>query len=181
MRLRFVPFLIIVSAFIMSACSGERSVEVDLVSVKSEIVKDDSKAGTLVIKKEDETYTVVPVALYYEFKFKNSGNQKIKLEDKLDIRIEPSKELKSESFDLLDKDIFVRKNGWSLPPMPFKPGETKTANIYYHLGKYEGDSVIPAFPDEAELEGLKELSLNADLVVLYKGEEIARYDLSDFK
>lgn len=171
----------IVTVFILTSCSGGQLVEVELVSAKADIVSDKSKVGELVIKTEDERYSITPTSLYYEFTFKHTGNHIIDLDDQFSIEVKPFESLSGESFELLDKNIFEHDHGYSLVPMPFKPGEEKNASVYYHLGKYVGDSAVPVFPDDQQLEDLKEHALDAELVILYKDEEIARFDLSDYK
>jgi hypothetical protein len=186
---RFIKLVGLISLFVLlTACSSKPSLE--LVNSKVDIVKDKNIVGSIGITEGDKKgQELIPTALYYEFKVKNNGNRKIGgTSDKgLQVKIEPRDELVAISKEVVGFNIFNPTSyegtgvgyGSSIDG-EIQPNKNGKYILTFDLGVSEENPQVPLrVPAKDKLEKLKNNALDASLVVILDGKEIARYELKN--
>lgn len=192
MKRFFIFVSLILLVFILPSCSSEPSFE--LIDSSVTITNDKSIAGAVGITEgEKKGQELVPTVLYYKFIIKNNGF----LETSIDIaenprnmgfemKIEPGEELKAVSLETIGINIFDPDSyagtgvGYgSCISLILKPDEQAESSLTFDLGVSEkSPNATLIVPSPEKLEKLLKYAANADLVILDKGIEIARFDLS---
>ncbi len=161
-----------------------------------DIVNDKDRVGAIGITEGDKKgQELVPTALYYEFTIKNIGNKKIgdaankgldmKAGEGLDIKIEPNDNLVASSKEIIGFNIFnpsdYNESGLGYGSnyhSVLEPDEEGKYTLHYELGVSEENPNVPILvPSKDQLEKLKNNALDATLIVLLEGKEIARFEL----
>lgn len=174
---------------LLTACSDKTSLE--LINSKVDIVSDKGKVGSIGITEGDKKgQELVPTALYYEFTIKNSGNKKIgDIEDKkaLELQIKPNDNLVVLSKEIIGFNIFNPSDydasgmgyGHFFTPI-LEPKQEGVYTLHYDLGVSEENPQVPFLvPSKEQLKKLNDNALDATLIVLLDGKEIARFDLNN--
>lgn len=184
----FILFLIL---FILTACSSDSSVE--LIDANVKIVKDKELVGAIEITEgERKGEELIPTALYYEFKIKNSGNKTLgaeNIDEGIEVKIEPKNKLKDVSEEIIGFNIYNHEE-YNESGIGF--GETSELilssnqeaeyTLHYDLGVSEENPNVPILvPTGEKLEELKNVAFDAFLVVTIENDEIVRFDLDKFK
>lgn len=185
---RFIMLLGFIMLFtLLTACSSKPSLE--LVNAKVSVVTDKSKVGAIGITEGDKKgQELVPTALYYEFKIKNNGKQKIGgIGDKgLQVKIEPNDKLVVTSKEIVGFNIFD-PSAYEGTGVGFgssfdgeiKPGKNGEYTLAFDLGVSEENSQVPLrVPSKGALKKLENNALDASLIVALDGKEIARFNLN---
>ncbi|TDK61801.1 hypothetical protein E2K98_13015 [Bacillus salipaludis] len=185
---RFIKLLGLISVIaLFTACSSKQSLE--LVNSKVDIVKDKRIVGSIGITEGDKKgQELVPTALYYEFKIKNIGNQKIGgIGGKgLQVKIEPDDKLVAISKETVGFNIFKPSSydgtgvgyGTSFDG-EIQPNKNGDFILTFELGVSEENPQVPLrVPSKEKLEKLKNNALDASLIVTLDGKEITRFDLN---
>lgn len=178
---------VILLFIILSACSSQPSLQ--LVNSNVSITNDKSKLGSIIITEGNKKgQELVPTALYYEFTIKNAGNKGIGGMEKdkgLQIKIVPNNKLETTSKKVVGFNIFNPSSyvgtgvghGSSFTSI-LKSGEEGKFVLYYDLGVSEEDPQVPLkVPPTDKLKILENDALDASLVIMVEGTEIARFDL----
>ncbi|MGG2095240.1 hypothetical protein AB1283_22135 [Bacillus sp. S13(2024)] len=185
---RFIMLLGFISLLtLLTACSSKPSLE--LVNAKVDIVTDKNKVGAIGITEGDKKgQELVPTALYYEFKIKNNGKQKIGgFGDKgLQVKIESNDKLVNTSKEIVGFNIFdpsaYEGSGVGFGSSfggEIKPGKSGEYILTFDLGVSEENSQVPLrVPAKEALKKLENNALDASLLVTLDGKEIARFDLN---
>ncbi|MBE6067851.1 MAG: hypothetical protein E7211_09190 [Clostridium lundense] len=185
---RFIIFVGVILLFtLFSACSSQPSLQ--LINSNVSIVNDKSKLGSIVITAGDKKgQELVPTALYYEFTIKNAGNKSIGSMEKdkdLQIKIVPNNKLETTSKEVVGFNIFNPSSyvgtgvghGYSFTPI-LKAGQEGKFILNYDLGVSEKDPQVPLMiPSSEKLKKLQDDALDASLVVMLEGTEVARFAL----
>ncbi|PJN90670.1 hypothetical protein [Bacillus sp. mrc49] len=186
----FISFFFVL--FFLPGCSAKPSLE--LVDADVDIVKDKSLVGAIRItegeRKGDE---LIPTALFYQFTIKNNGNDPVgsieKADKGIELKIEPKDQLKSVSKDVIGFNIYNPDNynesgvgfGQSLISI-INADQKEKYTCTYDLGVSEENPEVPLLvPSKEKLAQLKENAFNAFLIVTIENQEIARFDLDEFK
>lgn len=183
----FITFIGVILLFnLFSGCSSKPALQ--LINSTVSITSDRDKVGAIGItgvdKKEKE---IVLTSLYYEFTIKNTSNKRLGegVGNKgLQIKFEPSKKLETLSKEIVGFNIFNSSSGGisvgqgkSLPTV-LRTGEEGEFILYYGLGVSEEHPQLPyKVPSTDKLKELQENALDASLIVLLEGREVARFDL----
>lgn len=185
---RFIIFVGVILLFtLFSACSSQPLLQ--LINSNVSIVNDKSKLGSIVITEGDKKgQELVPTALYYEFTIKNAGNKSIGSMEKdkdLQIKIVPNNKLETTSKEVVGFNIFNPSSyvgtgvgyGYSFTSI-LKAGQEGRFILNYDLGVSEKDPQVPLMvPSAEELKKLQDDALDASLVVMLEGTEVARFAL----
>ncbi|WP_285767450.1 hypothetical protein [Peribacillus sp. SI8-4] len=178
--------------FFLPGCSAKPSLA--LVEADVDIVKDKSLVGAIGItegeRKGDE---LVPTALYYRFTIENKGKEPVGSIEEADkgikLKIEPKDQLKRVSEDVIGFNIYNPDDyngsgvgfGQSLSSSMDADQKGKYT-CTYDLGVSEETSQVGLLvPSKEKLAELKEHAWDAFLVVTIENQEIARFDLNEFK
>ncbi|CAG9611542.1 hypothetical protein BACCIP111899_00714 [Bacillus rhizoplanae] len=185
---RFIMLLGFIAFFtLLTACSSKPSLE--LVNSKVDIITDKNKVGAIGITEGDKKgQELVPTTLYYEFKIKNNGKQKIGgIGDKgLQVKIEPNDKLVDTSKEIVGFNIFD-PSAYEGTGVGFgssfdgeiKPDKNGEYILTFDLGVSEENSQVPLrVPPKETLKKLENYALYASLLVMLDGKEIARFDLN---
>ena len=170
---------------LLVGCSAlnEPSIELTNTSVDIHIAENDIHYFDIPNQVEENLSTV---SLRYNFSIKNTGNQ---TEDGLNYTIEPSEELLKTAIEILGFNLFDESEraanslgiGWSISPM-LKKDEVGENYLDFELGVKEQIDKIDQYnvaPSMEQLNTLKENALKSTLIVSVKGEELARFKLTD--
>lgn len=185
---RFIIFVGVILLFtLFSACSSQPLLQ--LINSNVSIVNDKSKLGSIVITEGDKKgQELVPTALYYEFTIKNAGNKSIGSLEKgkdLQIKIVPNNKLETTSKEVVGFNIFNPSSyvgtgvgyGYSFNSI-LKAGQEGRFILNYDLGVSEKDPQVPLMiPSSEKLKKLQDDALDASLVVMLEGTEVARFAL----
>ncbi|WP_226376874.1 hypothetical protein [Oceanobacillus halotolerans] len=181
---------------LLSGCSTKSSL--DLVSSTVDLRNDEGRLGGIGITSgEKEGKIIVPIALSYDFVLANTGNkilggaeklneQTFEYEDGINIHIEPNEKLKEVSEEVMGHNIYDEDTegglgtGSTSSPV-LQPDQEGEYTLDFVLGALEENPEIKLAPSSDQLEKLKEHAMEADLIVSVEGEEIARFDLSNFE
>lgn len=185
LSIRIIGLLLVL--FVLASCSSNPPLE--LSNVSSKIVQNESLVGSIGITEGDRKgEKLVPTALYYEFKIRNTSNKPIGRMDPekgIQITLEPKEKLKSASTNIIGFNIFHPEayidtglgTGQTIWPI-LEAGEESDFALYYLLGVSEENPDVPILvPSKEDLEALKEFSFHAYVVLSVENEEIARFDL----
>jgi len=171
---RFVCLVVVV--FILSACSNQPNIELVEATV------DISETTTVgYFPNEGESFN--PNILSYKFVLANRGNESIgSIKEGIEVTLQPSDKLQRLSeeilgFNLFDdqgKNLIAAKTGEPIL-LPNQKGEFILDFILIELiSNHEIKNASPEF-----LKVLRKNALDATIVVSSKGNEVARFKLSD--
>lgn len=146
------------------------------------IVTDKAISGsTMVVEGDKEGQELVPTVLYYEFTIKNEGRKTLigSLND-FQVKIVPSSSLENVSKETVGENIFDPDSGFgcgeSMGSNIFNHGDCKV-ELSFNLSTESTENTLIT-PSKEKLEKLLDNASDASLIVIYKGEEAARFDLS---
>ncbi|MFT3983750.1 MAG: hypothetical protein QM697_07570 [Lachnospiraceae bacterium] len=185
---RFIIVLIFLSiAAALSGCSNKHSIELTSSSVS--IINDKSISGSIEITEGvKKGKKLVPTVLCYKFTIKNTGRKKVGgIGNKgLSLKIEPHDKLKNSlediiGFNVFNSDAYMNTglgHGESTVPM-LKRGEEGNYILTYDLGvSEESPNTKLITPSDEKLKEINDKALDASLIVICDGKEIARFDLN---
>ncbi|TDL82799.1 hypothetical protein [Peribacillus frigoritolerans] len=188
MKKRLLLFSFISIFILLAACSSKPPVE--LIRSTVELKNDKSHLGSMTIMTgERKGEEVIPTALYYSIRLKNTSWNKLGEEDpknQVTIKIIPSEKLINASrnivgFNIFNSDEYVDSGvgfGESIDGVIPK-GKTGKYDIYYELGVQDAkQSEFKVAPSKEAMEELLKISLDATVVVYEGKKEVARLDLN---
>ncbi len=193
---RIIPFLtLLLLTAILTGCSSEPSFE--LIDSSVTITNNRDIAGAVGITEgEKKGQELVPTVLCYKFTLKNYGLtavgvDKIEYPNKkgLEVKIEPNEKLMLVLQETVGINVFKPDSykGTGLGygdtlSLILKPGEQAESFLTFDLGVSEkSPNATLIVPSAEKLEKLLKYATDADLVILDKGVEIERFDLSKSK
>lgn len=139
----------------------------------------------------NEIQELITPVLYYEFTIKKTGNKsvgRIENYDDLQIKIIPHEKLKNVSEEIYgmnrfktDSDNFISGLGYGLSMGSDFLNTNNECVVTFSYNLATSGEDLPASrirPSADQLEKLQRNALDASLLILYKGTEIARFDLN---
>lgn len=191
-RLSIILSLLLI-VLLLPGCSSKQSLDpkpsFELVDSSVTITNDRAIAGAIGITEgEKKGQELVPTVLYYKFRLKNDGLTAITKNqiESLELRLEPSEKLKDISQEIVGFNIFDPESytgsglgyGYSFD-LYLKPGNEGVSTLTYDLGVSEiSPNATVLVPSADKLNELSNYAADTDLVVMYDGLEIERFDLS---
>lgn len=181
---------IITILLLLSGCSNKPSLE--LVSSTVDIGNDEERLGGIeIISGEKRGEIIVPAALSYKFVLKNTGNNTLgsanspnpttfEYDDGIKVHIEPNEKLKAVSEEIIGVNIFDAELAIGKSSVPIiEPNQEGTYTFDFRLSYNDENPELRVVPSVEQLEKLENNAMEASLIVTIKGEEIARFDLSN--
>ncbi|TDL76147.1 hypothetical protein [Peribacillus frigoritolerans] len=189
MKKRLLLLFIFIYLFILlAACSSKPPVE--LIHSTVELKNDKSHLGSMTIMNgERKGEEVIPTALYYSIRLKNTSWNELGEEDpknKVTVKIIPSEKLIEASreiigFNIFNSDEYVDSGvgfGESIDGIIPK-GKTGKYDIYYELGVQDANqSEFKVAPSREAMGELLKISSDATVVVYEGKKEVARFNLN---
>ncbi|MDN4527728.1 hypothetical protein [Fictibacillus fluitans] len=168
---------------LLGGCSSKP--EVTLTKASAVIIHDKDITGSEIITEgERKGEDVVPTSLYYKFVLKNTGDNKvggIHKDKQIKIKIQPRDSLAFQSKQTVVFNIFkpwdYEESGLGYGasyPSELKENKKEDFALTYDVGGIH-------VPSAAKLKKLKSKAMDATLVVYTGKEEIARFDLRQYK
>jgi len=149
------------------------------------MITDDKKlVGEMTVSDGKNTNKqIVPTDLYYIFTIKNTSNNDISLPgvEKVNLRIEPDKDLLSVAKETIGKNIYdVDESGLGFGlsmdnEIPSK--KTSKFTLNYKLGAKQKNDELPLLPAKEKLKKLQDNALKGTLIISQDGKDVARFRL----
>ena len=177
------------TCLLMASCSVTNNKLATYDLTKENITITDSKSviGTLAVKNEKGAWVdVLPKALSYQISLEQDGSKKDYINDKdvLTATIQPSKELKQASIDVLGSDIFSSENnryGRTVSIRGFDDTKNGTIILNYYVGSETVTKEMPQAPPDEKLKILRDVAKHSTLEIKRKEEVIGLYNLETGK
>jgi hypothetical protein len=145
------------------------------------VVGEKTMPGSINAGENGEEQESVPAALHYEFVLRNEGRKPISgsLQD-LEIKIVPGNQLRKASEETVGVNLFESDSafgsGQSVDANIFNPHTDCSISLTFDLG--EGGPEGTQTPSKEKLDKLRKNASDASLVINYKGQEAACFDLN---
>ena len=165
-----------------SGRASDLSLKLEKANVR--VITDKTISGSTIVTEGDKKdQELVPAVLYYEFSIRNEGRKPIiGAANDLQVKIVPSDQLKGISKETVGINIFDPDSafgyGQSIEGDIFNINKDCKLELSFDLSReYPPGTLIT--PSEKKLKKLLDNATDASLIVIYKNEEAARFDLSD--